>query len=349
MSVTEMFYARKKVSGWEDAEPVSLSTKLILAAATELGVSWKFLPGTKIIELSHEGHVKHFRYQISTETTDIGFYACEDKSVTSNLLANAGLKVANGFNLIKEDPQEYRDAVFNALPKPLVVKPTHGNQGNAITLGVTTLDQYHTAVEKAFALTNQQDAGVIVEETCQGQEYRILVTREKVLGIVCRRPANVVGDGASTIQQLLDLKNQDPRRDEKNHGPFKHVSADEDMQAMLAEQGLSLSSVPQKDQRIFLRKVSNISKGGDSLDVTDIAHPSVMEIALRTILAVPGLDFAGLDFMTTDITKDQAEVGYTIIEVNSSPGFSIQEFPDEGKPINAQYEFLRLAFPSLRK
>lgn len=349
MSVTQMFYARKKVSGWEDSEPVSLSTKLILAAATELGVSWKFLPGTKIIELSHQGHVKHFRYQISTETTDIGFYACEDKSVTSNLLANAGLTVANGYNITTEDSQEYREAVFNALPKPVVVKPTHGNQGNAITLGVTTLEQFSTAVAKAFALTNQQDAGAIVEETCVGQEYRILVTREKVLGIVCRRPANVVGDGTSTIQQLLDIKNKDPRRDVENHGPFKHIDVDEDMTAMLTEQGLTTETVPTKDQRIFLRKVSNISKGGDSLDVTDKAHQSVKDIALRTILAVPGLDFAGLDFMTTDITQDQAVTGYTIIEVNSSPGFSIQEFPDEGTPIKAQYEFLKLAFPSLRK
>jgi len=349
MALPLLHYSRKKVSGWEDSDQVSLSTNLILQAATDLGISWTILPGTKIIELCHEGKIKHFRYQISTQTTDIGFYACEDKSITSNLLTNAGISVANGYSLLVEDSKEYREAVFNALPKPLVVKPTHGNQGNAITLGVNTLEQFHAAVEKAFNLTNQQDAGVMVEETCLGQEYRILATREKVLGIVCRRPANVVGDGQSTIQQLLDVKNLDPRRDPKNHGPFKHVDADEDMKAMLAEQGLTLESVPAKDARIFLRKVSNISKGGDSLDVTDQAHPSVKEIALRTINAIPGLDFAGLDFMTTDITADQATNGYTIIEVNSSPGFSIQEFPDEGKPINAQYEFLKLAFPSVRK
>ncbi|MBW7955995.1 hypothetical protein H3C66_04655 [Patescibacteria group bacterium] len=350
MGYTPHYYTRKKVTGWEDSSQITLSTQLILEAATELGVAWKVFPGTKIFELSYEGEKKYFRYQISTETTDIGFYACEDKSVTNNLLAAAGINVANGYNILTEDPPEYWEAVFQALSKPLVVKPTHGNQGDAISLGITTLEQFQEAVKKAFALTNQKDAGVLVEETCKGQEYRILLTREKVLGIAYRRPANVVGDGSSTIQQLIDVKNQDPRRDPNSTiSPFKKIKVDEDMTANLREQGLTAESVPAANQRIFLRKVSNISKGGQSIDFTDQAHPSVKEIALKAVQAIPGLDFAGLDFMTPDITKDQAETGYTIIEVNSSPGFCIQELPDEGEPRNAQYEFVKLAFPSLRK
>lgn len=349
MASTTLFYSRNKVTGWEESEQVTLSTELILNAATELGVAWKLFPGTKIIELSYEGQKKYFRYQISTETTDVGFYACNDKSVTSALLRAAGVNVAKGYNILTEDPPEYWEAVFNALQKPLVVKPTHGNQGDAITLGVTELEQFKAAVKKAFSLTNQKDAGVIVEETCLGQEYRILLTREKVLGIAYRRPANVVGDGSSTIQQLIDIKNKDPRRAPGTSSPFKQIYIDEDITATLKEQNMDANSVPAAGQRVWMRKVSNISKGGESIDFTEMAHQSVKDIALQALQAIPGLDFAGLDFMTPDITKDQAETGYTIIEVNSSPGFCIQELPDEGKPRNAQYEFLKLAFPSLRK
>src|SRR5690606_19949911 len=101
-------------------------------------------------------------------------------------------------------------------------------------------------------------------------------------------------------------------------------------------------------KQVFLRQNSNISTGGDSIDVTDIAHPSVSEIALRAMKAFPGLAFAGIDFMTRDITQPQTQDTYTIIEVNTSPGFCIHDDPYQGENRHVAREFLYILFPKLR-
>lgn len=341
-------YTRYSPTGLIVDSQIPLSTRLILQAAEECGVQWTTLPGTRIIELEYNGVKKQFRYQISTETTDIGFYSCLDKSVTNQLLGSAGVSVPKGFNLTRDDSKMYWMEVFNALQKPLVVKPTHGNQGNCITMNIHTEEEYILAVEQAFDFLNDPEAGVIVEQTCKGNEYRILATREKVLGILYRMPANVAGDGVSTIEQLIAKKNEDPRRGREKTFALFIIDTDRDVRRTLEAQGLTLESVPQKDERIFVRQVSNIAKGGDSIDVTDEAHPSVSEIALKAINAIPGMHFAGIDFMTEDITAPQTADTHTVIEVNSSPGFCIQVYPYSGKSRRAQYEFLKLAFPDLQ-
>lgn len=96
-----------------------------------------------------------------------------------------------------------------------------------------------------------------------------------------------------------------------------------------------------------MRKVSNVSQGGDAIDFTDQAHPSVIEIALKTIRAIPRLSFTGMDFMTKDITKPQTKDSYVIIEINDSPGFDIHDNPYQGKNRHAAREFLYLMFPEL--
>lgn len=347
MEDSQFLYQRFTPTGLVTEKPIPLSTRLILKAATECGVEWQVLPGTRIIQLEYNGVIKHFRYQISTETTDIGFYACLDKSVTNQLLRSADVVVPKGFSLNREDSQDYWLEVFDALQKPLVVKPTHGNQGNCITMNINTKEEYLQAVQQAFDFLNDPEAGVIVEQTCKGKEYRILATREKVIGILYRMPANVVGDGVSTITQLLEQKNADPRRGRDLTFALFKIDIDRDLRRTLELQGLTLESVPAKDERIFVRQVSNIAKGGDSIDVTDEAHQSVKDIALKAINAIPGMHFAGIDFMTEDISVPQTPGSHAVIEVNSSPGFCIQVFPYMGKSRRAQYEFLKLAFPQL--
>lgn len=349
MNDEQFHYQRFTPKGMVQDSPIPLSTRLILKAADECGVKWTVLPGTRIIELEYQGQQKYFRYQISTETTDIGFFGCLDKGITNQLLSANGVSVPKGYGLNRTDTREYWMEVFNALEKPLVVKPTYGNQGNAITMNITDETEYMTAVEKAFSFLNDPEAGVIVEQTIKGQEYRILATREEVLGILYRMPANVVGDGSSTVEQLLEQKNADPRRgDTVSRFALFIIHIDDDLKRTLAAQGKSLSYVPQKDERVFLRQVSNISKGGDSIDVTDEVHPSVKEIALKAINAIPGMYFAGIDFMTENIKEPQGEGTHAVIEVNSSPGFCIQVFPYLGKPRRAQYVFLKMAFPQLQ-
>ncbi|MFC1623354.1 hypothetical protein ACFL16_03045, partial [Patescibacteria group bacterium] len=80
----------------------------------------------------------------------------------------------------------------------------------------------------------------------------------------------------------------------------------------------------------------------------DDVHPKVKELAVSIIRAVPGLPYAGIDFMTLDITKDPDEVGYAVIELNASPMLSMHCIPYEGKERNVQAEIVDMAFPETR-
>lgn len=344
-----LYYKRQKTTGLAEEELVSVSTRMILQESEKYGIVWKEIPETRVFEMTFHGQTKYFHAQIPAQTTWVGFHACLDKNVTKGFLRAAGIQTPKGFHLTRFDSQSYWKEVFESVKKPLVVKPTHSNQGRGVFMNITQYEEYEKAVQKAFEIVNDDRAGVIVEETFEGTEYRVLATPKKVIGIINRVPANVVGDGTSTIAQLIAVKNSDPRRSDLLDEVLIKIKVDEHVLAHLASQNLTVESVPQKDQQIFLRLNSNISTGGDSLDVTDIAHPTVKDIAVRTMQALPGLEFAGIDFMTKDITKPQDATSYTIVEANSSPGFCIHDFPYLGENRHAAREFLFIMFPELEQ
>jgi D-alanine-D-alanine ligase-like ATP-grasp enzyme len=227
------------------------------------------------------------------------------------------------------------------------VKPSHGLQGKAITMNITDEERYTLAIKQALEFTTEEDSGVVVEEQFSGKEYRVLCTRKKVVGIIHRIPANVIGDGVSTVKQLIDKKNSDPRRGKTLDFALFVIEIDANLIENLSKQNLTLESVPPSGQHIRLRSVSNIMQGGDSIDMTDLVHPSVKEIAVKAITAIPGLGFAGVDFMSTDITALQTSQTYIIVEINSSPGLCIHEFPYEGQRRYTDREFLYVLFPEL--
>jgi D-alanine-D-alanine ligase-like ATP-grasp enzyme len=348
--LTKYIYKYFSTEGLKKSKSVSNSSRLIIREADRYGVDWKIVPGTQIVTLTYKGQEKSYYHQIPTTTTALAVYATKNKKITSNLLQQAGIEVPKGFRIRKDSSNEYLTDVYNNLNKPLVVKPTDGTWGENISLNITTPDQYFDAVDFAFEYSIKKKRGVIVEEMFDGTEYRVLCTREKVIGVLKRVPANVIGNGKNTIRKLIKLKNEEEIRGVKGSDKSHlKIIMDKRLKGYLTEQSLSLDSVPNKDQRVFLRKVSNVSQGGDAYDYTDKVHPSVKKIALKAINTIPGLAFAGIDFMSSDITKKQTKDSYVIIEINDSPGFDIHDMPYQGKNRRAAREFLFLIFPELRK
>lgn len=341
------FYSPK---GLQKHKNISNSSRLVLEEADKLGIKWHVIPGTQIIELTYKGITTSYYHQVPASTTALAKYATNNKSITTNLLKNNGVSVPHGFRIKRDRDEKYISSVFDALQKPLVVKPSNGTWGENITVNVTDFDSCLKAIDYAFEYSGKKKESVIVEEMFQGTEYRILATREKIIGVLYRRPASVLGDGKSSIKKLIKKKNQNPIRDVKG-GRASHlkIRMDKRMLKLLQETGKDFSYVPKLDERVYLRRVSNISQGGDAIDVTDKIHPSVAQIALQAIRAIPGLSFAGIDFLTQDITKKQTSDTYTIIEINDSPGFDIHDFPYKGKNRNAAREFIHLMFPDLAK
>jgi len=346
----QLIYEQNSPKGIVKNKNVTYSSCLILKEADKFGVGWRILPCTPLVELNYNGKKKIFYYQIPSSTTALAKYVCTNKEVAINLLLDKGISVPKGYRVNKASTDEYLLSVYNNLQKPLVVKPGNGSQGDNITVNIVDFDECLKAIDLALAYTGKKDSIAIVEEMFDGTEYRILATREKVIGVLYRRPASVMGNGIDSIKKLIEKKNKNPIRVEKK-GITSHtkIIMDERMLKILRESNMNFSSIPHKGKRIYLRRVSNISQGGDAIDFTDKVHLSVKKIALEAINTIPGLSFAGIDFMSKDITKKQTKDLYTIIEINESPGFDIHDFPYEGNNRYAAREFLFLMFPGLKK
>ncbi len=181
---------------------------------------------------------------------------------------------------------------------------------------------------------------MLVEDYIAGKEYRFLVMDNRVVGILHRVPANVFGDGKNTIAQLVEVKNQDPLRGTGYKKPLEKIQLGLLEKQSLIEQQLKFNSVPTKGEIIYLRKNSNISTGGDSLDYTDLIHEGYHGIALQAAKAV-GAVISGVDMIVEDIESFN-EDGYSIIELNFNPAIHIHNAPYIGENRHADDAVLDL-------
>ncbi len=346
--MTKLIYQDYSPCGLKKNKNISNSSRLAIREAEKFGVDWEIIPGTQIVKLTYKNKDRFYYHQIPCSTTALAKYVCNNKQITSNLLKRNGISVPKGFRIRKEYNEAYLKEIFSSLKKPVVVKPNSGTWGENVTTSVNSYQQYLTAIKLAFSYSGSKNTTVVVEEMFKGDEYRILVSREKVIGVLKRVPANIIGDGNNNIEKLINLKNLNRGNKGSDKSHFK-IRMDKKLQEFLLEQKLSFKFIPKKGEQIFLRMVSNVSQGGDAIDYTDEVHQSVRDIALKTISMIPGLSFTGIDFMTEDITKSQTNDSYVIIEINDSPGFDIHDYPYQGKNRHAAKEFLFLIFPELRK
>ena len=335
---------RRSFADDKELKKITSSTLLILEAAEKLGVKWHKIPYTNTFELAHKGRVKYFYGQIPSETSAFAYYCCKNKRVAKHLLEKNGLSVSKGFLIKKTDSKDYQLKIYKSLEKPLIVKPVAASQGDNVFLNIKSQKAYFSALEKTFAFYGEQEVDLLVEQMFFGQEYRILLSRDKVLSIIKRLPPNVIGDGKSTIKELIECKNANPLREKL--GTYKKIRMGRKLKANLAEQDLELNSVLNAEQKIILYQYSghDVSLGGDTVDITDEVHPSVKEIALKAINSVQGLSLAGIDFLTKDAYRRQTKKDYRIIELNASPSLDWNQYPLVGKERPIAEEFLKIMF-----
>lgn len=346
MSVLQYHYFSP--TGLAVEKHVTNSSRLVINEAEKRGIAWKIHPGTQVVTLTYNGVSRSYYHQVPSSTTAIAKYISNQKKVTSNILQQAGLRVARSFRVMPKHDEQYLRSVFEILLKPLVVKPNNGTWGLHITVGITTYEEYLAAIKLAAAYSNNNQSYAVVEEMFTGDEFRILLTQDRVIGVLKRVPAHVVGDGTHTIQQLITKKNREPIRNAQDfRKSHKKIRITDDVRQNLLKQNVTLETVPKNNSVIQLRNVSNVSQGGDAIDVTDSVHPSVTKLALKAIRAIPGLSFAGIDFMTKAVDQPQTDQSYIILEINDSPGFDIHDYPYRGKNRHAAEAFLQLLFPEL--
>ena len=262
------------------------------------------------ISLTKDNKIEYIKQATKTSKDNYAtVLAMENKVVTKKILQINNIKVPNGseFDNIDDAISE----IDNFINKPIVIKPKSTNFGTGISIfpqGANKED-----ITSAFEIAFKYDNTVLVEEFISGKEYRFLVIGDKVVGILHRVPANVVGDGEKSIRQLVEIKNQSPLRGKGYKTPLEKINLDENAALFLKHRGLDFDYIPKKDETVYLRENSNISTGGDSIDYTDDIHQEFKDIAVKSSKAI-GAKICGVDMMIDDYRDENSE--YAIIELN---------------------------------
>jgi cyanophycin synthetase len=313
------------------------STRSIVDEAVSRGIPMIRLNQYSLVQLGYGVHQKRIQATISSATSSIAVDIACDKETTKNLLDNVGIPVPYGYVVETVDKAVEKG---RHLGFPLVVKPIDASQGRGMTVNVVTEDSLKKAFEKAAALSGE----VIVEDFVEGDDYRILVIDNRFVAASRRVPAHVIGDGKSTITQLIDIVNADPRRGFGHENVLTKIVIDEMTESILSLQGMTPDTILEKGQLVYLKTTANLSTGGTATDVTDIVHPANKALAKRAAKVI-GLDIAGIDIIAPDIQKPIIETGGVVVEVNAAPGFRMHLQPMEGKPRNAGKNVVDMLFP----
>ena len=324
--------------GYEDLE---LSTQILILDAIKRGIEFNMMDRLEnFISLSDGEKVEYVKQATKTSKDSyITALIMENKLVTKDILKENNIRVPKGkdYDNIDEAKKDFR--LFK--DEKIVIKPKSTNFGLGISIfpGEYSREDYDKAVEIAF----REDSSILIEEFMTGKEYRFLVIGEEVVGILHREPANVIGNGESTIEELVFEKNKDPLRGKGYKTPLEKIKLGEIEEMFLKNQGLSFKSIPKNGEKIYLRENSNISTGGDSIDFTDKIHPSYKEVALKSAKAVKAL-ICGVDMVIDNIEEEAKEKNHGIIELNFNPAIHIHCFPYKGENRKAGEKILDLLF-----
>jgi cyanophycin synthetase len=314
---------------------MGLSTTAVAEAAEKRGI-----PFTKLKEYSMLGYgakQKRIQATIASTTAYIGIDLTGDKDGTKSLLKEFSVPVPEGITISKEDNLSY---ALQVVGYPVVIKPLDGNHGRGITVNITN---YEDALI-AFNIAQKISKVVIVEKYVQGTDYRLLVINYKFIGALKRVPAFVIGDGRSTIKQLIDDINKDPAREDKPGNLLKKIDIDEPTLNLLRRNQLTLDSVLEDGRKLFVKETANVSNAAMPIDVTDEMHPHNILQAER-IARIVGLDICGIDLLSPDLSVPFHENGAAVVEVNAAPGIRMHMTPAIGKPRDAAGAIVSMLFP----
>lgn len=312
-------------AGLEDME---LSTQLLLREAVKRGVLFDILDRKEnFVRLKQQGNIQYVKQATKTSLDNYAsILAMENKHVTKKILDEAGIRIPHGFEYTEAEKAKADFAIFKG--KPVVVKPNQTNFGIGITILKENIDEavFGRALDIAFS----NDTTVLIEEFIEGKEFRIFVIGNEVVGILHRVPANVVGDGKLSIRELVQLKNQHPLRGKGYRTPLEKIQLGEAEAMFLSTQQKDFDYIPSLGERVFLRENSNISTGGDSIDMTDDIPDSYKKLAVKAALALD-VKITGLDMIIKDYTQEANPGNYAIIELNFNPAIHIHCHPYQGK------------------
>lgn len=316
------------------------STMALVKAAEERGIPWCRLNGESFIQFGYGKHRKLIEATTTGVTSDISVRMAQDKDFAKKMLEQASLPVPRGIVVNSEE-----DAViaFHELATTVAMKPHDGHHGNGVCLNISSQKE----VREAWRVASEYSPDVIVEEFFTGQDFRVLVVGGKMAAASHRIPAHVVGNGKSTIRELVEEENKNPLRGHGHEKAMTLIDIDEATISYLEKNGQKLETVPSPGKMVFLKETANLSTGGSAVDVTDDIHPDTIQMCERAARII-GLDVCGIDLILEDITKSWMDQKGGIIEVNAGPGIRMHLYPSRGQSRDVGKAIIDYLYPANR-
>ncbi|MFQ1022917.1 bifunctional glutamate--cysteine ligase GshA/glutathione synthetase GshB [Avibacterium paragallinarum] len=337
----ERFYALEAFDNME------LSTQALLFDLIQKGIKTEILDEQdQFLCLQVGDHIEYVKNgNMTSKDSYISPLIMENKVVTKKVLHKAGFNVPQSLEFTSAEQAIANYGLFEG--RAVVIKPKSTNYGLGITIfqqGVSNREDFAKAIEIAF----REDKEVMVEDYLTGTEYRFFVLGDETLAVLLRVPANVVGDGKHSVAELVAAKNDHPLRGDGSRTPLKKIALGDIEKLQLKEQGLTVDSIPDAGRIVQLRANSNISTGGDSIDMTDEMHPSYKALAVGITKAM-GAAVCGVDLIIPDLHKpaEPSLQSWGVIEANFNPMMMMHIFPYSGKSRRLTLDVIKMLFPEL--
>lgn len=313
------------------------STASIVEEAKSRGIPVIRLNQSSFIQLGYGARQRRVQATMTDRTSALGVEIADEKARTKELLAAAGIPVPRG---ILADDFDEALAAAEEIGWPVVVKPEIGNHGRGITVGLENPEDLATA----FAAAKRICRSVLVEKRLVGFDFRLLTIGNQLIAAALREPAHVVGDGRSTVAELVERSNADPRRGFGHERVLTRIEIDPMSERLLQREGLEIDSVLAPGRKLYLKSTANLSTGATARDVTDEVHPQIRFMAERAARIV-GLDCMGIDIVAPglDVPLDPRTSG--VVEVNAAPGFRMHLAPTEGQARKVAAPLVDMLFP----
>jgi glutathione synthase/RimK-type ligase-like ATP-grasp enzyme len=315
------------------------ATKHLVATAWKLGVPYRKIFGPHMIVLGAGRNSMIFNRQAPGDDGHHGTLISRDKQRSKLLFVKLGLPVASSRLVKSSDPVgNIPDHFF-----PCVVKPIDGEQGRGVYVNLRGHSDLTRALQKAATITNRP---LMVEQQILGDDVRLLVCRGELLAAVKRAKPVVIGDGATSIANLVRIENLKRSTSLHEQKQKPQISLNEEAVDFLLTQGFTLEHIPGEGEKVNVRGTPHGTHGGDMIDVTNEVHPEIISLA---ILASERIDAAlcGLDYISSDHTKSPAETGGVFLEINTFPGLKPIELLADRDRLNCLQKILgKAAIPA---
>ena len=318
----------------------SFRAKVLWEEAIRRGIDMKefhlFGMGNDIFISRFKGEMRFF--DVLPRTKDYnpaGLEWMDNKNEMKKHFQKEGIKVAAG-GVVNSEKKALK--LFRTLDKPVIAKPNLGSRSRHTTTHISTEEE----LVKAYHLAHMLSPWVMIEEELSGYVFRGTVIGGKLIAVLRREPAYVIGDGVHNVKELIEIENKNPLRDDKM---FHQLKLDNEAIKELKHWNRNENTIPKDKEIVTLGQKTSRAVGGGITDMTDVVHPDNKEM-LEKIGKVLNDPLIGVDFIMDDVSvswKDQPKSG--VIECNSAPFIDLHHYPLVGKSHNVASALWDIIYP----